>query len=183
VFITLVASAVPLASATDCAANPPPLRMIVASALPAARLVGERALSVGAGFEMVTEAEALALGSATLVALTVTSFGDGGTSGAVYTPAVLIVPTVLFPLTVPFTAHETLLLDEPVTVAEKVDVWPVSNEAPRGERATVIAGVTVPTGLPPPQPAVSMARSAMKIAPLEFRKSGNRLFPSRCPVG
>ena len=81
--ITLVASAVPLACATDCAANPLPARVIVVSALPAARVVGEMPLSVGAGFEMVAEADALALESATLVALTVTPFGDGGASGAV----------------------------------------------------------------------------------------------------
>ena len=41
------------------------------------------ALSVGGGFAIVTWAEALALASAALVALTVTSFGDGGIPGAV----------------------------------------------------------------------------------------------------
>ena len=72
---------------------------------------------------------------------------------------------------------------EPVTAAVKLVDWPVSNEALPGEMLTVTVGVSVPTGLPPPQPAVSMARSAMKIALLQFRKSGNRLFPSLCPVG
>jgi hypothetical protein len=69
-------------------------------------------------------------------------------------------------------------LDEPVTVAEKVDVWPMSKEALPGEMATVTVGVTVTTVLPPPQPAVIMAKSTRKITLLRFRKFGKRAFPS-----
>ena len=80
---TLVASAVPSACATDCAANPLLLKLIAASVLPAATLAGEMQVSVGAGFDIVTEAEAPARGADMLAALTITTLGDGGASGAV----------------------------------------------------------------------------------------------------
>ena len=74
-------------------------------------------------------------------------------------------------------------MDDPVTVAVKVDVWPVSNETLPGETATLTVDVTGPAGLPPPQPAVSMAKSAGRITLLRYGKFGKRPFPLHSPAG
>ena len=131
-------------------------------------------MSAGAGFVMVTEAEALAVESAALVAVTVTAFGDGGTAGAVWSPAALMVPTALFPPVTPFTAQVMFLFVEPVTVAVKVDVCPVSREALWGEIETATAGVSIAAGLPPPQPTESTAMNASGRMVADFRRSGKR---------
>lgn len=65
----------------------------------------------------VTLADPLALGDATLTAVTVTVAGDGSTFGAVYVPLVEIVPTLEFPPACPFTSHVTAASVVPVTVA------------------------------------------------------------------
>jgi hypothetical protein len=62
----------------------------------------------------VTEAFALLVVCATLVAVTVCEPGVGG---AVYKPALAIVPTVEFPPLTPSTDHVTDVLLEPLTVA------------------------------------------------------------------
>jgi hypothetical protein len=49
--------------------------------------------------------------------VTVSVAGLGSEEGAVYSPAVEIVPTVAFPPVVPFTCQVTAVLEVPVTVA------------------------------------------------------------------
>ena len=58
-------------------------------------------------FEMVTAAFAVLLGSATAVALTVTTAGFGTVFGARYRPDVLIVPTDPLPPLIPLTFQIT----------------------------------------------------------------------------
>ena len=67
----------------DCRLRPIPNTWIVVSGLPALISDGETVLIVGAGLTTSTEAEPERDGSATLVALTVTVFGEGGIAGAV----------------------------------------------------------------------------------------------------
>ncbi len=66
---------------------------------------------------IVTVAEPDWVESATLVAVMVTVFGDGAVGGAVYKPALVIIPTVLFPPATPLTLQVTWVFDVPVTVA------------------------------------------------------------------
>src|SRR5712692_1221429 len=63
------------------------------------------------------------VGSATLVAVTLNMLGLGFAAGAVYSPPLVIVPTVLLPPTTPFTAQVTAVLETPETVAVN---WAVS---------------------------------------------------------
>jgi hypothetical protein len=66
-----------------------------------------------------TLAEADLVESAWLVAVTVTVAGEGTTAGAVYSPLPEIVPTVVFPPGMLFTAQFTEVFEVPVTVATK----------------------------------------------------------------
>jgi hypothetical protein len=59
----------------------------------------------------VTTALADALGSAMLVALTVTRAGDGTEPGAEYAPAELMIPTVPLPPAIPLTFQLTVETD------------------------------------------------------------------------
>src|SRR5271168_3349597 len=63
-------------------------------------------------------------GSAALVAVTCTLAGDGKSAGAVYAPAVVMVPEVAVPPGTPFTFQVTAVLAVPVTAAVKVCVLP-----------------------------------------------------------
>ena len=65
---------------------------------------------------IVTDAVALAVGTATLVARTVTTRGLGGADGGRYCPPPSIVPTTGSPLTISLTLHVTPAA-APVTVA------------------------------------------------------------------
>jgi len=58
--------------------------------------------------------------SAADMAVIVTVAGEGTEVGAVYIPAVEIVPTVEFPPTTPFTCHATTVFDVFTTVAENI---------------------------------------------------------------
>ena len=87
------------------------------------------------GAVTVTVAEADLVVSATDVALMVTAAGDGTVDGAVYTPAVEIIPTVELPPFTPLTLHVTAMFAVFVTAAVKVCMAPVSTVA--------VAGVTV----------------------------------------
>jgi hypothetical protein len=78
-------------------------------------LVGE--ISTTTSSCRVTLADPLALGDATLTAVTVTLAGDASTFGAVYVPLAEIVPALEFPPACPFTSHITAVSDVPVTVA------------------------------------------------------------------
>jgi hypothetical protein len=85
---------------------------------------------------MVTGAAVDFVASAWLVAVTCTFAGEGKSAGAVYTPSVVIVPTVEFPPGTPETLQETLVSLVLVTVAMKVCVFPKINEALFGEILT-----------------------------------------------
>ena len=90
---------------------------------------------------MVTAAEADLVGSATLVAVTVTVAGVGTAAGAVYTPVVAFtVTTVEFPFSSPFTVQVTAVFAVPVTVGVKVCVAPTNTLAVVGEMDTTTAG-------------------------------------------
>ena len=60
----------------------------------------------------------------------------GITEGAVYTPAVLIVPTVVDPPVVPLTDHVTAEFVVPVTVLENASELPSRTVAVDGETDT-----------------------------------------------
>jgi len=64
-----------------------------------------------------TVAEALADESAWLTAVTLTLGGDGNAVGAVYNPEDEMVPSPALPPDAPFTLHDTLVSEAPVTVA------------------------------------------------------------------
>jgi hypothetical protein len=68
---------------------------------------------------MVTVAEADFVSSALETAVTVTVAGDGTAAGAVYTPLVSMVPTLLLPPVAPFTRQVTPVLLVLLTVALK----------------------------------------------------------------
>jgi hypothetical protein len=81
---------------------------------------------------IVTVADAVLLGSAMLVATTLTLAGEGATRGAVYTAANELDATVpqedpLQPA--PFKLHETAVIDVPVTVAVNESVLAAGTEA------------------------------------------------------
>ena len=79
----VVASEIPPRCAVDCGVKLVPVTVSVVSELPMFTVVGEIELRVGAGLAMVTEAEPVPVVVATLVAFTVTVFGEGGIAGAV----------------------------------------------------------------------------------------------------
>jgi hypothetical protein len=61
----------------------------------------------------------------------------------------------------------------------RVADWPVSNEALLGEMETVSVGVRPPTGVPPPQPAESIAANARMTLVMDFLKS-DKTVPLSC---
>jgi hypothetical protein len=85
----------------------------------------------------VTLAVAFLLVSATLVAVTVTVCGLPSASGAEYKPPLEIVPIA------GLTDHDTLVFNEPETVAENCCVWPTPRLTVSGDTVTVTGGVTV----------------------------------------
>jgi hypothetical protein len=82
-FTYSVASAVLPNSTTDCTQKPVPVTVSVVFPLPSLTAAGEMELTTGAGFTMVTDAVADCVGCATLAAVTVTVFDEGGIPGAV----------------------------------------------------------------------------------------------------
>jgi hypothetical protein len=68
----------------------------------------------------VAWAEADLVESAADTAVTVTIAGEGTVMGAVYTPDVEIIPTVVLPPATPLTLQFTAVFDEPVTEAANV---------------------------------------------------------------
>lgn len=71
----------------------------------------------------VTTADAMALLSASLDAVTVTVGGEGIALGAVYKPLGEIVPVVALPPATPPANHVTFLFDTPVTIAWNCCDW------------------------------------------------------------
>lgn len=103
--------------------------------------------------------------SAWLVAVTCTVAGEGRSAGAVYTPTDVMVPSVAFPPSTPFTLQLTAVSVVFVTVAAKV-AWPPSTTDPfAGFTVTSIAGGGGGgcCATPAPQPIVHVPslRSAM----------------------
>jgi hypothetical protein len=76
------------------------------------------------------------VGSATEVAVTVTTAGLGTDAGAVYRPLDEIEPQVAPEQPAPLRAHVTAVFDEPVTVAANCCVFPVIISAAAGEMVT-----------------------------------------------
>jgi len=78
--------------------------------------------------------------SAWLVAVTCTVAGDGMSTGAVYTPAEVIVPSVAFPPGTPLMLQLTAVSDVFVTVAVNVTWFPNKTDAFVGFTVTAIVG-------------------------------------------
>jgi hypothetical protein len=89
------------------------------------------------GGTTVTLAVAFLVASATLVAVTVTVCGLPSVAGAEYRPLPEIVPIA------GLTDHDTLVFNEPETVAENCCVWPTPRLTVPGDTVTVTGGVTV----------------------------------------
>ncbi len=95
-----------------------PLTLAVKSCVPAVgteALVGLMLNKTAAAATIVTLAEPDLVGSATLVALTVTVAGEGTLAGGVYTPLVEIVPHAVPPQPAPLTVQVTAVFEVPVT--------------------------------------------------------------------
>ena len=92
---------------------------------------------------MVTDEEDVLVGSAALVAVTVTLAGEGIAEGAVYNPVPLIVPqaAALHPL--PCTFHVTAVLEVPTTDALNCWVAPGTSEELTGVTVTTTTGTMV----------------------------------------
>src|SRR5580698_7757496 len=89
------------------------------------------------------------LGASVIKAVMVTLAGFGMITGAVYKPALVMVPTVALPPVTPFTCQVTAVSLVLVTVAVNCCCEPSCTLAVAGETVTV--GVTGGVGLPPPQ--------------------------------
>jgi hypothetical protein len=85
--------------------------------------VGESVIEIAGAVVTVTVAESVFVVSTCEIAVTVTA-PLGTVAGAMYKPAALIVPTVLFPPVVPFTCQVTAVFDVFVTAAVKCCVRP-----------------------------------------------------------
>jgi hypothetical protein len=95
-------------------------------------VAGFTLLRDGVGFHNVTELVAVALESAAAVPLIVMPLEFGRFAGAVYIPAVEIVPVEALPPTTPFTDQFTVLFALPVTIAVKGCVEPARTLAVPG---------------------------------------------------
>jgi hypothetical protein len=78
----------------------------------------------GTGFQIASESVPEMLGDAWLIAEIVIGFCDGMAAGAVYKPAVEIVPVAVEPPVIPFTCQVTLLFAALATVAVNCVVVP-----------------------------------------------------------
>ena len=96
-----------------------------------------------AGVVMVTVVDADLVLSATLVAVTVTVFGDGAVAGAVYKPLAEIVPHAGPAQPAPVTVHVTAVLELPVTVALNCCALPACTLGFSGEMLTATGTLTV----------------------------------------
>lgn len=122
-----------------------PVTLAVKGCVPAVAteaLVGLRLNKTAAAATMVTLAEADLLGSAALVALTVTDGGEGTLIGATYTPLAEIVPHPVLMQPAPLAVHVTAVLEIPLIFAEKAWVFPTASVRFTG--FTVMAAETAP---------------------------------------
>ena len=106
-------------------------------------LTGDTATVTTVAAVTVTAAEADFVVSACEMAFTVTVAGLGTVVGAVYNPAVEIVPVVVFPPVTLFTCQVTAVLEDPVTVAVNCCVAVVCTEADVGDTETLTATAAV----------------------------------------
>ena len=125
--------------------------------------------TVAAGGEIVFVAEHVIVtlavadfdGSATLVTMTLTVEGDGGTAGATYSapvaPLGVIVPRVELPPTMPFTPQATAFEDAPVILAVNACPAPVEAAAEVGEIPITVPPVSVTMADPVARGAVGVA--------------------------
>jgi hypothetical protein len=110
----------------------------------------------------VSEALALLVVSAALIALIFTVDGVGMVAGAVYRPAVEMIPTESLPPTTPLTLQVTVVLEVPITDAENCSVDPVWTVPEVGDTETTTFGVAtgIDDGFFPPHPT-NTANNAM----------------------
>jgi hypothetical protein len=120
---------------------------------------------------MVTEAEAVRVGSTTLAAFTVTTFGEGGRAGAAYSPVALMVPTVAFPPARSFTDQLTPWLLLPVTVAVNCCLCVTFRVCVVGLTATTISTVRF-TAFEVPPPGLGVTTVTAKLPALASCAAG-----------
>ena len=137
----------------------------------------------------MTEAAADLEVSACAVALTLTA-AVGKAAGAVYSPNESTLPTVELPPGVPFTSHETWVLEAPLTVAANRWVADVSREAELGliliDTGRGTGGGGLPPAFPPPQAnmnAIGMIKKTIAYHMPAFLLEGFHSKPaSKIPV-
>jgi len=93
--------------------------------------------------KMVRDADAVLVGSAELVAVTVTAAGEGTPEGAVYSPLLPIDPQAAALQPAPCTDHVTAVFDVPTTDAVNCCVAPVATEALLGVKLTLTTDTIV----------------------------------------
>src|SRR5712692_6576914 len=108
---------------------------------------------------MVIEALPLFELSAWLVAVMLAVAGLGSFAGAVYRPALEIVPKVELPPGTPLTFHVAAVFEVPVTVAVNCCVLPSSTFAVEGETLTEIACGDGGSSTEPPIPPQPVAQN------------------------
>jgi fumarate reductase subunit D len=117
---------------------------------------------IGAGFTTVTNAVADRVGSVTLAACTVTTFGTGGTAGALYNPVLSIVPSVVFPPATPSTDHVAPWFELPVTLSVNCCVCPTITVCAGGFTTTTTSTASVSAlEVPPPGAGVVTATARL----------------------
>lgn len=132
---------------------------------------------------IVTAAVADFVASAWLVAVTCTVAGDGKSTGALYTPAGVIVPAAAFPPGIPFTLQLTLVSVAFVTVAVNVAWFPSTTDPLWGVMVTPIEGGGGGGGEPaPPPPQPNVHAPAMRRVMTAILAVPN-LFPLLCGRG
>jgi hypothetical protein len=148
-----VARLLPFHCTTEAGKKSEPSTVRVTSPVPTPAADGERELTRGTGLIMLTKADPSSVGSVTLVATTVTAFGEGTSVGAVYRPVTLIVPTMEFPPAVPFTDHFTVELSVLLIFAVNWTLLPIVTRASDGETDTTTGGCARRGGEPHPSRA------------------------------
>jgi hypothetical protein len=114
----------------------------------------------------VTTADAMALLSALLDAVTVTVGGEGIALGAVYKPLGEIVPVVALPPATPPANHVTFLFDTPVTIAWNCCDWLRAMLTCVGSR--VMATTVGPVDVVPAQLGIAMAAAQKTVSKSRF---------------
>jgi len=132
---------------------------------------------------IVTAAVADFVASAWLVAVTCTVAGDGKSTGALYKPADVMVPTTAFPPAVSFTLQVTAVSAVFVTVAVNVASFPSTTDPLLGIIVTPIDGGGGGGGEPaPPPPQPNVHAPAMRRGMTAILAVRN-LFPLLCGRG